>query len=911
MSETGGIPEHRFASIKERSLNPMSGVQDRKALLEKLAGAVMFASVEDDSSLETCEEALHALAEAEPSEVLRERVAELADGIRRIRESKLENPEEAFESFRSGIARLQELFAESGNPSKAESRTDPEELILPEYVEESVFLEFISDSSVVIEDLEADILSLEEGGAEGLQSIRRRIHTLKGEAGVLGLTEVERVCHALEDGLTEDFGDTDVLLEVKDWLSQAFQVYAERKRPLGETERIIARIVAAARGEDGNGINPTAAGGEAGVSMEDESRQETTKEEEFMESIPSEDNGCRERALEWDEETLEVVGEFLHEAEEGMTQVDEILLGAENSGVDKEEIDALFRVFHTIKGLAGFLELQEITDLAHTTETMLDHARKGRLAIEGKVLDLAFDASEMMRRMVHDLHRAVKEGTGLHPESGLNSLVERLTAVIEGKEPPSGEEPPSRRPSPAPETKEADSGEPRTGRELDRSKSKTSPPPVKEAGAGGGKLREVVKIDLERVDNLVSLIGELVIVEAMIANAPELAQASSRLVQQISQMSKITKDLQDIGTRMRMVPVRGVFQKMARMVRDLSRRSGKAITVKMSGEGTELDRGMVEAISDPLVHMIRNSVDHGIEDGETRKRTGKPLKGTIELRAFHEGGSVVIQIADDGRGLDKEAILAKALEKGIVGEGETLTDQEIYNLVFAPGFSTAKKVTEISGRGVGMDVVRRNIESIRGRVKIDSTPGKGSEITMILPLTLAIIDGMLITCGEDRYIIPTLSVVESLKPDPSMVFSVTGKGEIISLRGETIPLYRLHELLDIHGAITDPTSALVVIVESCGRKIGLMVDDVLKQQQVVIKGLGDNIPGTRYLSGAAIMSDGRVGLILNTDEIVNLVTQATFHRRGVEAESPDGDQEGGTKTPEEGAAGEPEMELST
>jgi two-component system chemotaxis sensor kinase CheA len=612
---------------------------------------------------------------------------------------------------------------------------------------------------------------------------------------------------------------------------------------------------------------------------------------------------ARAEASGWDAETVELANEFLQESEDGLTQVDDILLGVDVDGVAIGEVDAIFRVFHTMKGVAGFLELSEITKLAHISETLLDQGRKGTLAIKGGVIDLLFDTTALLRHMLTDLREAMSRGLKPESQTDLPWLITRLEARIAGQ---SDEEPlPTDAPEdtvsavlsqvPAVAPDAPPKAQPHSGQrpgEAPAAQGAASSPQVAPAGraqqAGSAtKLTEFVKVDLERVDSLVSLIGELVIVESMVANAPELGRGiSPSLRSHISQMTKITSDLQSIGTRMRMVPVRGVFQKMARMVRDLSRSTGKLISVETNGEGTEMDRGMVEKIADPLVHMIRNAVDHGIENKEARLAAGKPTYGTIRLRAYHEGGSVVIQVADDGRGLDRDAILAKARDKGLIKEGDELSDQDIYNLVFAPGFSTAKQITEISGRGVGMDVVRRNIESVRGRVKIDSVPGQGSTFTMLLPLTLAVIDGMLIACGAERYIIPTLSVVESIRPDGATVFSVTGRGEIVNLRGETIPLFRLDRLLKIPNAKQVPTQALVVVVESQGRKIGLLVDDVLTQQQVVIKGLGEGLPGTSYLSGAAILSDGRVGLILNTHEIANLVDASTFHAPRHEASEP-------------------------
>jgi two-component system chemotaxis sensor kinase CheA len=364
------------------------------------------------------------------------------------------------------------------------------------------------------------------------------------------------------------------------------------------------------------------------------------------------------------------------------------------------------------------------------------------------------------------------------------------------------------------------------------------------------------------------------VVEAMVGNAPEIAKsASARVRNCLSQLAKVTRDLQDVGMRMRMVPVASVFQKMARMSHDLSRKSGKPLRLVLAGETTEMDRSMVEQIADPLLHMIRNAVDHGIEPPDQRRRAGKPEEGTIRLSAYHEGGSIVIELADDGHGLDRDAILAKARAQGLLDPNDTPSESDIHRLIFAPGFSTAQQVTEVSGRGVGMDVVKRNLEAMHGRVTISTTPGQGTTFKMLLPLTLAIIDGMMVACGQDRYLIPTLSVVESVRPSQGMLVTFAGQVEMINLRGQILPLLRLARLFNISDAQSDPTQAIVVIIEGVGRRLGLLVDEVVTQQQVVIKSLGQGLGPTRFLSGAAILADGRVGLIINVEEIAGTTVE--------------------------------------
>jgi two-component system, chemotaxis family, sensor kinase CheA len=609
-----------------------------------------------------------------------------------------------------------------------------------------------------------------------------------------------------------------------------------------------------------------------------------------------------------DEETVDLISEFLSESEEGLGRADQILINSERGGAGTEAVNDLFRVFHTVKGVAGFLELAEITTLAHTTETMLDRCREGTLKLADQRLDVVFDATAMVRRMLGELRIAVQESMPFTTRENMGELRQRLRTLTEDGAPAAALTPAAAAPgavfnstprigvtheASAPESDNAATNVPSVApdqadaakgsnlRQTTSTAAVSSTVPEGEAAQsnggdamGGTKLRETVKVDLERVDNLVAMVGELVVVESMLVNAPELAKSASERVRNcLSQLAKVTRDLQDVSMRMRMLPVSGVFQKMARMSRDLGRKSGKPLRLILSGEATEIDRSMVEHIADPLVHMIRNAVDHGLETPEERRKAGKPQEGTLKLSAYHEGGSIVIELADDGRGLDHNAILAKARAQGLVGPNDTLSESHIHLLIMAPGFSTAQQVTEVSGRGVGLDVVKRNVDAIRGRVTIKTTPGQGTTFKILLPLTLAIIDGMLVACGKERYIIPTLSIVESIQPSKSMLVTFADQNEMINVRGQILPLVRLGRLFNSVDARTDPTQALVVIIEGVGRQLGLLVDEVVTQQQVVIKSLGQGLGPTRYLSGAAILADGRVGLIVNVEEIARTIVE--------------------------------------
>lgn len=343
-------------------------------------------------------------------------------------------------------------------------------------------------------------------------------------------------------------------------------------------------------------------------------------------------------------------------------------------------------------------------------------------------------------------------------------------------------------------------------------------------------------------------------------------------------VEKFARDLQDIGMSMRLVPIKGLFQKMSRLVWDTSKKIGKDITFEMVGEDTELDRNLIDKLADPLMHMVRNSIDHGIEPPDERVKKGKPRSGRVALSASHSGGSILIRIEDDGRGIDPEKIMAKAVEKGVIEPGTKLSEQEIFQLIFAAGFSTAAVVTDISGRGVGMDVVRRNVESLRGNIHIQSAVNKGSVFTIDLPLTLAIIDGIEIRVGEEHFIIPSLSIVEFIRPRPEMISYTLDRGETFHFRGKYLPIFRLADLYDLPTECTNPVDANFVIVQNNQEHVAIMVDEILGEYSTVIKTLGPTFEGNRGVSGCAIMPDGDVALILDIRLLVQLARTEEIKR---------------------------------
>src|SRR5579859_632574 len=455
----------------------------------------------------------------------------------------------------------------------------------------------------------------------------------------------------------------------------------------------------------------------------------------------------------------ELLGGFILEAREHLDAADVQLLALESDPANLEALHTVFRAFHTIKGAASCLDLGAMQALAHETENLLDLARRGSIPMADRAIDLVFASVDAMKCLTADVETYMKTSAVPPPDPALEALIVRIRETVASN--PNGKIAPA---SPAPSLRGAE--EPPLPSEAD---SASSVHVFSKPEEDRISVKESIRVDANRLDRLVDLIGELVIAESMVSQSGELRvlAAGEILSKSVSQLGKITRELQEMGMSLRMVPVRPLFQKMARLARDLSRKLTKPIEFVTSGEEIEIDKAIVNCMADALVHIIRNALDHGIEESaDARLRAGKSGSGRIELRALHREGSIVIEVQDDGRGLDPEAILKKGIEKGIVRRGESLSEQEIFKLIFLPGFSTAKVVTELSGRGVGLDVVKTSVEALRGRIEVQSERGLGTTFRLRLPLTLAIIDGMVIRAGHERYVVPTLSITRLVRPDP-------------------------------------------------------------------------------------------------------------------------------------------------
>lgn len=564
----------------------------------------------------------------------------------------------------------------------------------------------------------------------------------------------------------------------------------------------------------------------------------------------------------------ELIGDFIMESREHLTAIELQLLTLDQDPSNSEAINAIFRGFHTIKGMAGFLDLDPVRDLAHEVETVLDLARNAKLTINSTIIDRILESKDYLNVWMTELEAMLRTGqTPTGPEAA--GLLEAIRGLVPGAPAIAAELPPA-----APPALPATPGLMELAREVAAPLAadnalETAPAEGVEASKSS-ETRSVgarsIKVETAKLDYLVDMVGEMVISQSLVRHDPDLsAGLKPRLARNLSQLARITDDIQRTAMSMRMIPVGQLFQKTSRLVRDLARKAGKLVELELAGEETELDRNIVEELADPLMHMVRNSVDHGIEVPADHVAAGKPAQAHVTLKAGHQAGHIVIQISDDGRGLAREKILRKAREKNLIEPGVELSESEIFALIFQPGFSTADKITDVSGRGVGMDVVRKQVQKLRGRIDVISKPGEGTTFLLKLPLTLAIIDGLVVGVGDQRYIVPIFAVREMLRPAEEAISTIHGRQEMALVRGSLIPVIRLHQRFHVKPKNQHPWESLLIVTESGSKLFGLMVDELIGKQEVVIKSLGEGMRNIAGVAGGAILGDGRVGLILDPE----------------------------------------------
>ncbi len=561
---------------------------------------------------------------------------------------------------------------------------------------------------------------------------------------------------------------------------------------------------------------------------------------------PYADLNKQDEELDMNDEDDDIFLDFLQETHEYIETLENEIIDLEGDPTNKEIINNVFRPFHTLKGVSGFMGLKLLTNISHETENLLDMARNDKLAIDESIIQGILNSLDMIKSIVNKLSPENRKEQ--IDQSRVDQQINLLKILISQEKKPAD--------------LKLDLTKPEDKDEADDKPASSSNSNERQKDAR-------VKVKTDKLDYLVDMVGELVINANLVAQDKNIAKITNQeFLKKLSHMNRVVSELQNASMALRMIPIASTFSRMKRVVRDYTHKSGKKINLVLKGEDTEIDRNIVDSLYDPLVHMIRNSCDHGIEDSEARSKTDKPKEGTITLEAYHKGNNIVIEVIDDGKGLDKEAILERAIERGLAKPNETLTDQQIFQFIMMAGFSTAKKITNVSGRGVGMDVVNQTLKNLGGRVDIKSEKGKGSIFSISLPLTLAIIEGMLVKNGDELFIIPVINVKRTLKPDPAAINKIVGKGETLNLHDNLIPILKLYDVFDTPNAKKNYEDTLLIIVAGGkGKDFAILVDQLIGIQDVVIKSLGEKFKKLKGISGATILGDGSVGLILDVNSL--------------------------------------------
>ncbi|MGR3178356.1 MAG: chemotaxis protein CheA [Candidatus Anammoxibacter sp.] len=745
-----------------------------------------------------------------------------------------------------------------------------------------IISEFITESNENLDDLDSRLLNLEKNPDDKndiLNHVFRAIHTVKGGSGFLSLDEITTLSHKLENILSDLRNDVlqltpdtlDVVLEGIDALKKLLEILAEECESPGSTKEVefdLAFIL-----NKIEKIKEVDATESSAVATENTGKEETPQVN--TETDNKDDDAFFQNLIEENKAT------FIEETNEYIETVDNDLIKLEKGEDIVAVTDNVFRLIHTIKGNAAYLGFAKIEKITHNFENILDELRKGNLTISNDICKLLFNTFDKFKTVYSNVVTTGKESEGDEDITGIITEISKV--VAEAKSPAEdGSTPDKSNITDSADKENKASVSPVKDASDDKVISKPKETSGEKKKGKAVKADQTIRVERYKLDTLMNLIGELIInrnqfemLSERIGSDYDLPEISKELDSASASLGKISDDLQSSIMSIRMIPVGTVFNKFPRIVRDLAKSKNKSIELKISGEETNLDKTIIEQIGDPLVHLIRNGVDHGIESPEDRKRAGKPPLGTLELRAFQKADNVFIEIEDNGKGMDPKVIRDKAVEKGMISkeDADKLSDEDAFNLIFEAGFSTAEKVTDISGRGVGMDVVRNNIRKLGGHVYIQSEKGKGSKFTLTLPLTLAIIRTIMVKLGNNTFAIPLNAIVETVKVTKAQIQSLKNK-KVINLRGEVVGIVDLSSLIGIpqNGKDTNGNLIPIVIISVESKKIGLIVDDLLRQHEIVIKPLVDFLSVIPGLSGATILGDGKIVLILDPTEVFTLAT---------------------------------------
>ncbi|MEA3545814.1 MAG: chemotaxis protein CheA [Thermodesulfobacteriota bacterium] len=736
-----------------------------------------------------------------------------------------------------------------------------------------IIQEFATESRDMIEQLEPAIIELgQNSDSETMNAIFRLFHSMKGSAGFLEFDHMTRVAHAAENlldlirnGEIELVPDHVTLLcAACDFAKEALDMVESDYNddamvaPADEISEQLHQAIEIAKG-----------GGE---------EPEETDSEKLV--VPVE-----QPAPEADFPQMEITDEmrlsFVQEGNELLQNTEQGLLAWGENPEDKESIGDIFRQIHSFKGNCGFFGYSQIEKLSHQMENILDRVKSGSKLAVANPADQLLASLDILQQAVNNISEG-KDDTVENLDQHLNDLQaliapllgdflveegvaeQSVTKAVETQKKPVGEILVEQGTA---STAQVDNALKKQRDTIKKAKAEAKPASRTKTPAK----RQDIRVELGKLDSLINLIGELVIAENMLIHNPDLKGLELENFNKAGQhMSKLVRELQEMAMTIRMIPVSGLFRRMIRLVHDISVKAGKKVDLELIGEETEIDKTVIETITDPLVHLLRNSLDHGLEPPDERLAAGKGEKGTVKLSARHEEGEVWVTIEDNGRGLNKEKILEKAVKNGLIeGDGSDLTDKQINNMIFAPGFSTADKVTDISGRGVGMDVVKKNLEKIKGKIDVSSTPGQGSKITLRIPLTLAIIDGMIVRVGTSTCIVPTLSMLEAFRPVTDQITITPDGDELAKVRENFLPIIRLHEILGKTPDSRELKDGILIVLEYQETRFCLFIDEILGQQQTVIKGLSNFIGTVPGVSGCTILGDGNVCLILDVGTLVD------------------------------------------
>ncbi|PCJ63371.1 MAG: hypothetical protein COA79_00765 [Planctomycetota bacterium] len=750
--------------------------------------------------------------------------------------------------------------------------------------DDELLASFIVQSNELLDGAEENLKELKELlshnqsiDVEIFHSLFRTFHTIKGVSGFMGLPVILDITHKGESLLdlyrkgeaSLDDETLSILVETLDFIRELLDVIENEStdESMTNSAKSLEKILTKTLKDLENDSEEISESIDLGGSVENDSQNsddESTVEDDFIEE--------EDETFEFEIEiTAEILQKFTEECNDLLDDSENCVQTLSQNPASAPDINQLFRNIHSIKGNCGFVNFANPEIISHKLESILDEMRAESIKIDEAIIKLLFEAIDVLRGQIKEIEKSGKDSV-----SDNSKLLQSLEDLFTNKKVMVNQTTLEEKKSePIKEIKEEEIITKINSTELASVEAlpeidTSADRPVNNDSNRKIIVRQDIRVDMQKLDYLQNLVGELIIAKEMVSHNPELQKLNlTSFNRSMDRLTRITNELQDVSMSVRMIQISSVFKKMNRLVRDVSKKAGKKIHLELFGEETEVDKQILDLISDPLVHIIRNAGDHGIESPDDRIKNNKPVEGVIKLSARQTVSEIIIQIEDDGKGLDKELIYNKGIEKGLIpDDGSSISDSAIYQLIFAPGFSTAQKVTDISGRGVGMDVVNKNVEKAKGRIEIESTQGVGTKFTLKIPLTLATIEVMLVRVAKAKYSIPITIIQEALKPNKEDITIKPDGSEYIKIRDNIYPVLRLHELFSVESEFQNLNDGIIILVNSEEESVCLFVDEILYQVQTVVKNLSDYMKDVKTISGCNILGTGEVSLIVNIEGLI-------------------------------------------